>query len=180
MGDQIEIPFLDGMKVGLGYDALTGAANKSTAVTGDSLTAPAQAGGQKVKTSVEIIQEAGVLRRTLGVSVDASVGNLFGDASAKFKFSSDIAVNSFSLYVVIAVEVFNATLTLDNPLLAGEAADLLKKQNKDRFRERFGDGFILGIKTGGESFAVYKVESLDSRERSSVASEIHARFGAPP
>jgi hypothetical protein len=180
MGAQTEIPFLDGMKVGLGYDVLTGVALKSTAVEGTSLTAPAQAGGQIVKTTLQIVQEASVLRQALGISVEASAGNLFGDASAKFKFANDIAVNSFSLYVVVGVEVFNATLTLDNPVLSQAAWDLLKVHNQSRFRDRFGDRFILGLKTGGEYFAVYKVESLDRAEASSVAAAIHARAGAPP
>ena len=179
MSGQTEIPFLDGMKVGLGYDALTGVATKSPAVTGTSLTAPAQAGGQIVRTTLQIVQEATALHQSLGISVDASAGNLFGDASAKFKFASDVAVNSFSQFVVVGIEVFNATMTLDNPVLTGEASALLRAQNQPRFRDRFGDRFILGIKTGGEYFAVYKVESMDAAERSSVASEIHARAGAP-
>ena len=180
MGEQTEIPFLDGMKVGLGYDVLTGAANKSTAVMGTALTAPPQAGGQTVTTTVRIVQESRVLHETLGVSIDASVGNLYGDLSAKFKFASDIAVNSFSQYVVVGVEVFNAVLTLDNPVLSPAAEALLRTRNPARFRDRFGDRFILGIKTGGEYFAVYKVQSLDKQERTSVAAEVHARFGAPP
>jgi hypothetical protein len=180
MSEQTEIPFLDGMKVGLGYDVLTGAANKSTAVIGAALTAPAQAGGQTVITTLRIVQESSVLHQTLGVSVDASVGNLYGDLSAKFKFASDIAVNSFSLYVVVGVEVFNAVLTLDDPVLSPAAEALLRTRNPRRFRDRFGDRFILGIKTGGEYFAVYKVQSFDEEERTTVAAQVHARFGAPP
>lgn len=179
MGAQTEIPFVDGMKVGLGYDVLSGAATKSTAVEGTSLTAPAQAGGQTVTTTLQIVQESTTLQQTLGISVDASAGNLVGDASAKFKFASDIAVNSFSLYVVVGVEVFNATQTLDTPVLSQAASDLLRDGNQARFRDRFGDRFILGIKTGGEYFAVYKVESSSDVERTSVAAEIHARAGAP-
>jgi hypothetical protein len=49
-----------------------------------------------------------------------------------------------------------------------------------RFRDRFGDRFILGIKTGGEYFAVYKVQSFDKEERTTVAAEVHGRLGAPP
>ena len=179
MGAQTEIPFIDGMKVGLGYDVLTGVATKSTAAQGPSLTAPAQAGGQIVTTTLQIVQETRTLQQTLGISVDASAGNLFGDASAKFKFANDIAVNSFSLYVVVGVQVSNATQTLDNPVLSQAASDLLRDGNQARFRDRFGDRFILGIKTGGEYFAVYKVESSSDVERSSVAAEIHARAGAP-
>ena len=179
MSAQTEIPFLDGMKVGLGFDVLTGVALKSTAVEGTSLTAPAQGGGQFVTTTLQIVQETSVLHQALGISVDVSAGNLFGDASAKFKFASDIAVNSFSLYVVVGVQVLNATLTLDNPVLSQPAHDLLKAKNQARFRDRFGDRFILGIKTGGEYFAVYKVESLDQSERTSVAASIHARVGQP-
>ena len=179
MSGQIEVPFLDGMKVGLGYDALTGAATKSTAVEGTSLTAPAQASGQIVKTTLQIAQESSVLHQALGIDVEASAGNLIADASAKFKFANDIAVNSFSQYVVVGVEVFNATLTLDSPALTAQASALLAASNKGRFRDRFGDLFILGIKTGGEYFAVYKVESMDTVERTTIAGEIHARAGAP-
>lgn len=179
MGGEVQVPFLDGMKVGLGYDVLTGTANKSTAVTGDSLSALAQAGGQTVKTTLQIVQESSVLRQSLGISVDVQAGNVIGDASAKFKFASDIAVNSFCLYVVVGVKVSNAILTLDNPVLTQEATDLLKVNNQPRFRDRFGDRFISGIRSGGEYYAVYKVQSFDTQERSSVAAKIQARAGSP-
>jgi hypothetical protein len=43
MGQQLKIPFVEGMKVGLGFDLLTGSPSSYPAVTGTSITASQKA-----------------------------------------------------------------------------------------------------------------------------------------
>jgi hypothetical protein len=49
----------------------------------------------------------------------------------------------------------------------------------DRFRERFGNRYISGLKSGGEYYAVYRVQSFDEQERTNVAAQISASFHNP-
>ena len=49
----------------------------------------------------------------------------------------------------------------------------------DRFRQRFGNRYISGLKTGGEYYAVYRVQSFDENERTSVAAQISASYHNP-
>jgi hypothetical protein len=60
-----------------------------------------------------------------------------------------------------------------------DATDLLAAGQMDRFRERFGNRYISGLKTGGEYYAVYRVQSFDEAERTSVAAQISASFHNP-
>lgn len=176
MGQQLEIAFMSGMKVGRGYDMLSGSATVNSAVAGDAITAPAQAQGPITTTSLKIVQDMETFRSTLGISVDAGGSYMGFEGNAKFQFADECSVTQFCTYVVIAVRVFNAVQTIDNPALVPDANTLIANLNNDRFRQRFGDRFISGIRSGGEYYAVYRVQSFDSNERTSIASQIHASF----
>jgi hypothetical protein len=60
-----------------------------------------------------------------------------------------------------------------------DATELLRAGNTTRFRERFGNRYISGLKTGGEYYAVYRVQSFDQEERGSIAAKISASFYNP-
>lgn len=179
MGQKLEIAFMPGMKVGLGYDMLTGSATVSAAVSGDAITAPAQAQGPVTTTSLKIVQDIETFRSTLDIAVDAGGSYMGFEGNAKFKFADECSVTQFCTYVVIAVRVFNAVQTFDNPALVPDANTLVANLSSGRFRTRFGDRFISGIRSGGEYYAVYRVQSFDSNERTSIASQIHASYDDP-
>ena len=70
----------------------------------------------------------------------------------------------------------NAFSSLDEPVLSRDANELVANLNPARFRQRFGDSFVSGIRTGGEYFAIYQLTSTSQAERESLATEVHAAF----
>jgi hypothetical protein len=91
---QLEIAYVDGMKVGLGYNMLTGTAAKSTAVTVTSVTAPAEAGGSVTKLTLAIVQDNESFKQTLGVNADVSGSYMGFEANAKMDFADSCNGNS--------------------------------------------------------------------------------------
>ncbi len=173
------VPFVGGMKVGLGYDRLTGEPMASPAVAGLSVTAVENAGGQSVTSDCLIVQDVDILHKTVGVTVDAAGGYMGFSASAKVDYLNSFDFSSFSTYVVVKVSVKNAFESIDLPFFTPDAIDLLKTNNGRRFHQRFGDCFIAGIQTGGEFFAIYQVSGTQQSETESTATEVRAAFGNP-
>jgi hypothetical protein len=170
------IPFTDGMKIGLGYNRLTGNALSTPAVNVTSISSLQAAGGQRVLINCTTIQDVEILHKSLGISVDAG-GSYFGlSGSAKFDYVNSCDFSSFSTYVVVRVSVKDATETIDSPTFSPDANELLVNNNPDRFRQRFGDTFIAGVLKGGEYFAIYQISGSDQTEKESVASNVQAAF----
>ncbi|MDH6284041.1 hypothetical protein [Prescottella agglutinans] len=170
-----EVPFRDGMKYGLGYNALTGLSMSSPAAEG-TVSEPEEAKGQLVTSSCVTVQSVENLHKTLGIEVGASgsYGPIKGDAKVEYAQSCDFS--SFSTYVIVRVTVRNAFRSIDSPKFTQDAEDLIKNENNVRFRERFGDGYIHGIKTGGEYFAIYQLTSTSLSERESLSVSVKAAY----
>ncbi len=172
------IPFIDGMKVGQGYDRLTGNAQPVPAVMG-TVSALAGAIGQQVTLDCTIIQDVESLHKTLGETIDAGGSYMGFSGNSKTEYANTFDFSSFSIYVVIKTSVQNAVETIDNPVFSPEANQLLVNNNPQRFRERFGDSFILGIKKGGEFFAIYQITGSSQEEKENVAEAVQLGFGTP-
>lgn len=179
MGQQLKIPFVNGMKVGLGFDLLTGNPSSDLVIANPATTPPQTGGGQTVTTTFRLVQEMNSLQEALGLSAAVSGGYAGFSATAKMQFAKQCAVTQYCLYAVLAVEVINSCGSVDGPALVPDANDLLAAGQVDRFRERFGNRYISGLKTGGEYYAVYRVQSFDENERTSVAAQISASFHNP-
>lgn len=155
------VPFTDGMKIGLGYNRLTGDRLPTPAVQGLSISSLQGAGGQQVTIDCTTIQDVETLHKSLGISVDAGGSYIGFSGSAKVDYANSCDFSSFSTYVVIRVSVRNATETIDSPTFSPDANELLVNNNPDRFRQRFGDTFISGVLKGGEYFAIYQITGSD-------------------
>ncbi len=173
-----EVPFQDGMRLGRGYDRLTGEVRPTNAVTFPSSSGPPGAGGQQVTADCVIISDVASLHKQLGISVDAGGSYMGFSADAKVNYANTCDFSSFSTYAVVRVSVQNAFESVDAPEFSQDAKDLIV--NKDgadaRFRERFGDAFIAGQRTGGEFFAIYQITSTEQSERESLAVNVQAAF----
>lgn len=179
MGQQLKIPFVNGMKVGLGFDLLTGNPSSDLVIRDPKTSTPQTGGGQTVTTTFRLVQEVDSLQEALGLSAAVSGGYAGFSATAKMQFAQQCAVTQYCLYAVLAVEVINSCESVDGPVLVPDATDLLTVGQMDRFRQRFGNRYISGLKTGGEYYAVYRVQSFDEEERTSVAAQISASFHNP-
>lgn len=170
-----EIPFQSNMKFGKGLNRLTGEVLASPAVTGEVSVLP-QAAGQLVKSDCVTIEDIETLHQQLGIDIEASgnYGPISGDA--KVQFANECDFSSFSTYVVVRVSVQNAFESFDDPVFTTDAEQLLVNNNPTRFRERFGDCYIHGLKKGGEYFAIYQLTSTSQSERQSLSVEVNAAF----
>jgi hypothetical protein len=171
-----DVPFVDGMKIGLGYNRLTGDVMPSKGAVGPSVSGLGQAGGQQVAIDCVTVEDVESLHKSLGVSVDAGGSYMGFSGSAKVDYLSSCDFSSFSTYVIVRVSVQNAFTSLDEPELSPDASELVVNGNPARFRERFGDTFIAGVRSGGEYFAIYQLTSTSQSERESLAVQVHAAF----
>ena len=172
------IPFTDKMKVGLGYNRLNGDVLPSPAVQGTGISSIQGAGGQFVTTDCITVQDVKTLHHSLGVSVDAAGAYMGFSGSAKVDYVHSCDFSSFSSYVLVKVCVQDAFESIDNPVFVPDANELLTTNNNTRFRERFGDAYITGVKKGGEYFAIFQVSSSNQTERENVATNVHLAYGA--
>lgn len=179
MGQQLKIPFVSGMKVGLGFDLLTGSPSSDRVIQNPQTSPPQTGGGQTVTTTFRLVQETNSLQEALGLSAAVSGSYAGFSATAKMQFANQCAVTQYCLYAVLAVEVINSCVTVDAPALVPDATNLLTTGKTDHFRERFGNRYISGLKSGGEYYAVYRVQSFDEQERTDVAAQISASFHNP-
>src|SRR5262245_16310017 len=140
-----EIPFVDGMKIGLGYDRLTADVKPSPAAHGTSLTAIQGGGGQRVTLDCVTVTDTETLHKTLGISVDAAGSYMGFSANAKVDYVNSCDFSSFSTYVIIKVSVRDAFESLDDPKFTDDAKELIINNNPIRFHQRFGDTFIDGL-----------------------------------
>lgn len=173
------IPFTRSMKVGLGFDRLTGEVSSSPAVVSPSVTAIAGAGGQFVTSDCLIVEDVENLHKTLGVTAEAGGSYMGFSASAKVDYLNSFDFSRFSVYVVVKVSVRNAFESMDSPVFSTDAEELLKLNNSERFHKRFGDCFIAGVQKGGEYFAIYQVSSTQQTETEKTATDVRAAFGNP-
>lgn len=171
-----EIPFINGMKVGLGYNKLDGSVMPSPAIRGTTLTSLQGAGGQMVTSDCVTITDVQSLRKSLSVDVDAGGSYMGVSASAKVSYVNECDFSSYSTYVLVRVSVRNAFESVDSPQFTDEALELIRNNRPDRFRERYGDCFIYGVQKGGEYFAIYQISGTDESERQSLSLDVHAAY----
>jgi hypothetical protein len=172
------VPFKDGMKIGLGYNRLTGDRTASPAVQGPTISGVQGGLGQQVTINATTIKDVETLHKSLGINIDAGGSYMGFSGSAKVDYVNECDFSSFSTYVVVRVPVRNAAETIDSPVFSTDANDLLVAENKERFRQRFGDTFISGVLKGGEYFAIYQITGSDQKEKESVSVDVHAAFNA--
>jgi len=174
------VPFTDGMKIGIGYNRLSGDRLPTPAVQGASITTMQGGGGQLVTSDCITIKDVETLHTSLGISIDAGGSYMGFSGSAKVDYANSCDFSSFSTYVIVRVKVANATETLDAPVFTADAVELLVNGNSDRFRQRFGDTFIAGVLRGGEFFAIYQITGSDESEKEALAVKVNAAYTGGP
>ena len=134
------VSFKDGMKLGLGYDRLSGDVLPSPAVQGSGISAVQGAAGQQVSIDCVTVQDVETLHRSLGISVDAGGSYMGFSGSAKVDYVNSCDFSSFSTYVMVRVSVQDAFESLDGPVFgAPDAADFNRHQQQ-RFAT-FANGY---------------------------------------
>lgn len=169
------IGYVEGMSYGRGYNRLTGEAMPSPAVVGETAKIK-NAEGQRVTTSCRITTDVKTLHESLGIDIEAGGSYMGFSGSAKVQYAEQCDFSSFSTYIVVKVTVTNAFEDIQDPKFHQDAEELIEANNTVRFRERFGDCFISGLRTGGEYFAIYQLTSTSEAKKTSLAIDVEASY----
>jgi hypothetical protein len=165
------------MNFGLGVETLQLKA-RGTGVTGSSPVTVQGGDSQTVQFSLLKVDSYEDYQSAFNFDADASVIYGLFHASAKFKFAESHKYHSYSKYLVASIIVMNEFRQVPDPQLTEPAKKLLRNGHTDRFREEFGDSFVLGIKQGGEYYAVLEFTSTTQEDLSSISAALEVgEFG---
>ena len=172
--DNKVVEYVEGMNYGRGYNRLTGEALPSRAATGETARIK-NAEGQPVDSSCRITTDVQTLHESLGISIKAGRQLHMGfSASAKVDYANKCDFSSLSSYIVVHIRGANAFEDITDPVFHADAEELLRTNNTIRFRDRFSDCFISGLRTGGEYFAIYQPTSTSETKKESLASDVRS------
>jgi hypothetical protein len=172
-----EIPYQNGMNLGLGYNSLKSSGLVSSALDNvNLLRSVVQSKGQKVSFSVEMLSNSLSLTEQLGVSASASISGLAGSGSAKMSLIKSLKQNSYSVYVLVKVHVQNEQILLDlTQIKMSDKAQLLYATDAHDFFDQYGTHFIYGIISGGEFYGILEIESKSAEEYRSIKAELSGK-----
>lgn len=175
MDQSADIPYTKGMNYGMGVNLLNGDI-PGKAVTPGSITGPTGATGQTTKYDVVKIETLENLYSAIGVSVEVSGHFCFFSAEGKFAYAKESKFNSQATFLLAKCVVENAFTQAEDSQIKPEASELIRQGKSDAFQSRYGDGFVRGMQTGGEFFAVISITSSSKEEEETIAAEIEAGF----
>lgn len=157
------------MSPGLGFNSA------SNTIRGQAVTVqPLQStgDGQTILFSCHKTESVEDVYTQIGLSVDASASaGLFG-GSDKFDFVQSKSLHSYSVFLVVSIEVSNATQHMLGEQLLPAAAELLSSGDNDHFLASFGDYYIKGVESGGEFFAIIEIQTSDSNDQNAISNSL--------
>lgn len=177
MTDQsTNIPWTEGMNYGMGVNLLNGdIAGK--AVDPGVISAPTQAGGQATTYNLSLINSIEELYSSIGLSVEASGHYGLFNASGKYGYAKESKFNSQSTFLLARCVVENAFTQAEDVQIRPDAASLIEQGKITLFQQRYGDGFVRGMQTGGEFFAIISITSSSREDQKSIAASLQAKYG---
>jgi hypothetical protein len=171
------VEFQEPMNFGLGVATLQLKA-RGTGVMGSSPVTVQGGNSQTVQFSLLKVDSYEDYQSAFNFDAEASVIYGLFHASAKFKFAENHKYHSYSKYLVASIIVMNEFRQIPDPQLSEPAKELIRNGHTERFREEFGDSFVLGIKQGGEYYAVLEFTSETQEDLSSISAALEVgEFG---
>lgn len=167
-----ETEFLSGMDFGSGVDSRGKV--RGCAVGGGAPAAVAA--GQITEITLSLLESQEDFDKYLGISASVSASYCFIGGSANFNFGEQCSFHSYSVYVLAHAKVSNPLLQIKSPELQ-KGGDLLSTGDVDRFREEFGDLFVMGIRTGGELSIVLEIEKFSKTNNNDIKADLTAGGG---
>lgn len=171
------IGYEDGMSIGSGLDMISNDIKISKAVKGKVGIPNKNARGGSGMFFSKITETTKEFEEALGISSHTKARIFKTGAEAKFDFKRQCNVNNHSVFILICFSIENAFETyVDNVSFTEDAYELLKLKKMDRFRERFGNCFIGGMRMGGEFCAAIKITHSDVEFQREIAAELNGSF----
>lgn len=164
-----------GMRLGIGFDQLTGA------VRGLGVRSDAEASevyGQEIKFSLDLVQSREQLASALSVGAKANFSYGLFSASAKMNLVENSEMTSYSAGLLVRMEVKNSWRIMEDEELVPSALELAQRGAAPRFRERFGDYYVQGVLTGGELLIAIQLREMSAKESQELFVSAKASYGA--
>lgn len=89
-------------------------------------------------------------------SVGLSADGVFGD-EGKAGFVKQVSFNSYSTFLIARRAVESSFRHCRSATLGADAWNLLEKGESEIFRRRYGDGYVRGVRIGGEFVAIIEI-----------------------
>jgi hypothetical protein len=155
------VNIVSGMDYGIGVDGLGGKVRGNAVTTPPPRAIVGTGEGQEILLVISQVESQEDLNKALNISADISAGFSFFGGDAKFAFSQNCQYHSYSVWLVAHISVQNSfqQMNVGDVQLKPNALNLLSNGQEPRFREQFGDLFVLGIQTGGEVSVVLEIET---------------------
>lgn len=149
-----------GMALGVGYDAVAGK------VRGDGVerTDPEGEGGEDVYFAIDMISSRQELARFMNITASASMRYAVFSGGGKTRYFEEQKINQFSIYIVVACIVQHSAKRMRDVELKASARQLLVSANTDKFRQSYGDEFLVGYTAGGEFYGIYEFATRSEDE----------------
>lgn len=174
-----DLPWHEGMDYGWGVNILTGEV-AGLAVDPGGIASVTNANGQRGLYNVTLVRTMEELYSSIGINIQAGARFTFFRGGSKFDYTDRVKFKTESTYVVASSVIENAFLHCVAPKLLPEVAKLIRKDGPDTSREalraRCGDGFVRGIKTGGEFYAVIEIMSASREEQENISVSLQAQL----
>jgi hypothetical protein len=126
---------------------------------------------------LKLIENSYELAQSLDVSASVSVFHLSFGGSAKARYLSTQQINSFSLYLLVSVQVSNPDMVISRPRLTDEARRLLESRGWDAFEQSYGPEYMSGVSTGGYYYGLIHIQTRSQEEREETRVRISASGG---
>ena len=166
-------------RIGMGFNSESGLA-VGTPFDLDALEVEADpdAPGQRVLSTITIVNSHEELMETMGMSMEAQGRYGFFSGALKAQFASSTKYNSTSTFLMAKVIVQNPLKRATELRLTEEARKVLDVPGTgvENFTRAFGDSFVRGLQSGGEFYAVMRITSMTTSSQSDLAVELEAEY----
>jgi hypothetical protein len=161
---------------GRGYNSLSGQKSGYCVLNKEPRTLIPNNNGQKVYFEMSKISSSSELIKKLSLEASANIKFGIGDIGGKASFANESKINSYSIYLLIKIEVRNVAQSFENDIdLKPQAYQLLEKY-PEVFFKRCGDEFVESITTGAEFYALLEIETKSQEDQKSVNAALKGTF----
>jgi hypothetical protein len=173
----VEIPYVDGLDYGVGYDSL------KQSIRGDSVvrTTPEDSladTGSQLNFSMQMVESHQQLLQALNISASLSLGNaITGGGSGQASFTNTQSIDDYSVYLLANVTVRTAHKRMRDVKLNDDASAYLSSRTNEEFRDRYGDFFVVGVTSGGCYFGLIQIHCEHAEDKTDISAAIRAGGG---
>jgi hypothetical protein len=174
----VDNPLQQNVRLGMGFNTLTGETTTLAVVDQDPHVDPA-GGGQTVRYTLTICETSDQLDQALSISASASYTALFGTVEGRVDFARSFSEHRYYLYVVVRCRVENSVSFVTAPAPSDALAKLVGQDSTidfEAFRNQFGDSYVKSVQTGGEFIGVLRWQTTTQTEQTKISGEVKGQF----